>query len=133
MDLSDTARISESLTGKGARLSPSLRSGQKGGRYKCETASTELGKTFADVIAQRFAVNRLPGQDFFCGFDHGAHLLDGSRFRIGNGFADGGIHFGLGSAGGEIAFDDGKLPGLLVDKVLAAAFGELLDGLFALL
>src|SRR5271157_3280234 len=116
MEFSLTTRSLEAVTDKKQRRPLAAASG----RYKGKKASAEFGEAVANAITQRLAVNRLSRQDFFGGLDDGPHMLDGSRFRIGNGLRDSGIHFGFGSAGGQIAFDDGQFLGFFIDQVLAA-------------
>lgn len=92
----------------------------------------QLGETVADAVAERLAVDGFAGESFSGRFDDGTHLFKGGSAQIGYGFFDGSIHFCLGSAGGEIGFEDLEFAGLLIDEILPAAFGELLDRFLAL-
>ena len=60
-------------------------------------------------------------------------MLDGSGAGLGHGFGDGGVHFGIAGTGRKIRFDDGEFFGFFFDEIVAIAFGELVDGFFALL
>jgi hypothetical protein len=91
------------------------------------------GKARADAVAQGFAVDGFALECGFGSFHYGAHLLNGSGAGFCDGFGDGGVHFGVAGAGGEVGLDDGELFSLFLGKVVAVAFGELIDGFFALL
>jgi hypothetical protein len=93
----------------------------------------ELGEARADAVAEGFAIDDFAFEVGFGGFDYGAHLFHGVCAGFGHGFGDGGIHFGIAGARWKIRLEDGEFLGLFVDKVLAIAFSELVDGLFALL
>ena len=93
----------------------------------------ESGQFCADAVAKGFAVHDFAFQVGFGGFDDGAHLLHGVGAGFRHGFGDGGVHFGIAGAGGEIGLEDGEFLGFLVDQILAAALAELIDGFFALL
>ena len=69
----------------------------------------------------------------FGGFDYGAHLFDGFGAGFGDSFGDGGVHFGVAGAGGEIGLEDGEFLGFFIDEILAVALSKLVDGFFALL
>lgn len=91
------------------------------------------GEARADAVAEGFAVDKLAFERGLGGFDDGAHLLHGVGAGFGDGFGNGGVHFSVAGAGGEIGFEDGELLGFLVDQILAATFAELVDGFLALL
>jgi hypothetical protein len=99
-------------------------------RTSGDLCSRKLG---ADTVAQGSAVNDFAFEMGFGGFDDGTHLLHRVGAGFGDGFGDGGVHFGVAGAGGEIGLEDSKFLGFLVDEVLAIAFAELVDGFFALL
>src|SRR4029077_11220766 len=91
------------------------------------------GEPGADAVAESFAVDNLAFEGGFGGFDDSAHLFDGVGAGFRDGLGDGGVHFGVTGAGGEIRLEDGEFLGFLVDEVLTVAFAELVDGLPALL
>ena len=72
------------------------------------------GQAGTDAVAEGFAVHGFAFEQGLGCFHDGAHLLDGIGSGIGNGFGDGGVHFGVGGAGGKVGFDDGELFGLFV-------------------
>ena len=129
-----SARAFGSWTGFGRRLVRAW--GRLGSRVSANLKirhRQNLRESGANAIAKGFAVNDLAFEVGFRGFDYGTHLFDGVGAGFGHGFGDGGVHFGVAGAGGEIGFEDGEFLGFFVDEVLAVSFSELVDGFFALL
>ncbi len=91
------------------------------------------GEAGADAVTESFAVDNFTFQVGSGGFYHGTHLFYGVGRGFRHSFGDGGIHFGVAGAGGEIGLEDGEFLGFFVDEILAIAFAELVDGFFALL
>jgi len=102
-------------------------------RRKLTRRVSRSGEAGADAVAEGFAVDGFAFEGGFGGFYYGAHLLDGGGGGFGDGFRDGRIHCGVAGASGEIGLDDGELFGFFCGEVVAVAFGELIDGFFALL
>src|SRR6266436_4999884 len=98
-------------------------------RNTCRTT----GRTVTYQIAECLAVDGLAFESRLRGFHDRAHLFDGIRARLGNGFGDGGVHLRFARSRRQIGLDDSEFLGFLFGQLRPVAFGKLLDGFLALL
>src|SRR6266404_2338495 len=128
---SSSVKRTAMVSGSGIVKSEHDESGRRGKKFPRNLAKSR--NAVAHQIAECLSIDGLAFESRLRGFHDRAHLFDGIRARLGNGFGDGGVHLRFARSRRQIGLDDSEFLGFLFGQLRPVAFGKLLDGFLALL